>query len=179
MSTFHFDGSLCWYALWNLFSFLGALIVNSFVEWASHKFILHGNKVVKFAYELHDRQHHVMFRSDESYHVQNDEMKEHVRFVPRDYFLFLLVTAPIWIGAELIVQRPVMIGGVLATLCGLQAFNSWHYFMHVPANRWFEKTRLFKFLKDHHKIHHQDTRYNLNVVFPLADVILGSFLRRK
>lgn len=179
MPTFQLDGPLLWYVLWNLFGFLGAVIVNSFVEWASHKFILHSPKIVKFAYELHDRSHHVMFRSDETYHAQNDEMKDHVRFVPKDYIAFLLVTTPLWVGAEFLLGRPVVVGGVLATLCGLLAFDVWHAFMHIPNDRWFEHTRLFKFLKDHHRLHHQDIRCNLNVVFPLADLAFGTLVRRR
>lgn len=176
MPTFYFDGPLLWYVLWNLFGFCGALIVNSFVEWASHKFILHGNKIVKFAYELHDRSHHVMFRSDESYHAQNDEMKEHITFVGRDFFFFMLFTTPLWIGAEFLLQRPVLIGGAVATLLGLCAFNAWHLRMHLPSGGWFEKTRVFRFLSEHHRRHHQDTRCNLNVVFPLADWIFRTLV---
>src|SRR5207249_4910658 len=49
-----------------------------------------------------------------------------------------------------------------------------HFCMHVPANRPFERTRFFKFVQTHHRLHHVHYMKNLNVVIPIADFILGS-----
>lgn len=46
--------------------------------------------------------------------------------------------------------------------------------MHVPMNRWIERTRAFQWLNAHHFIHHRYAFRNLNVVFPLADWLLGT-----
>jgi sterol desaturase/sphingolipid hydroxylase (fatty acid hydroxylase superfamily) len=46
-----------------------------------------------------------------------------------------------------------------------------HYVMHVPRDRWIERTRVFRFLNEHHRLHHKDHNTNLNVVFPLADLL--------
>lgn len=182
MPSFQFDVPILWYLGWSAAGFLGAAAVNSFVEWLAHRYILHSPKIVRFAYELHDRQHHVLFKADESYIAVKDtpedaERREHVTFVRRDYIVLLMLTMPIWLTVELLTGVPVTVGGVLATLAGLQAFNSWHLMMHVPTGRWFEKTRVFKFLERHHRLHHADTRVNYNVVFPLADLLLGTLRR--
>jgi sterol desaturase/sphingolipid hydroxylase (fatty acid hydroxylase superfamily) len=47
--------------------------------------------------------------------------------------------------------------------------------MHVPANRWFERTKAFKFSKEHHRIHHKYMNQNLNVFLPIADRCLGTY----
>jgi len=179
MPTWTFDGLWYEYALWNALAFVVAFFLNSFIEYGAHRWVLHSNRFVSFAYDLHANTHHVLFQADETYHAQNDEMLQHIRFVPRDYVLFLLITTPIWIGAELLTQRPLVIGGVLATLAGLQLFNSLHLYFHAPKGRWIERTRIFRYLKEHHRLHHSDTTKNLNVVMlPVADLFFGTLAKQ-
>ncbi|MGI0148705.1 MAG: sterol desaturase family protein [Thermoplasmata archaeon] len=178
MATFTWSGSWTWFVTWNAVGFVGAFVLNSFVEWAAHRFVLHGTRLGRFAYDLHDRQHHVIFDGGALYHAQDEFMRTHVTFVLRDYILFLLVTTPLWVGAELLVGRPLVVGGVAATLAGLQLFNSLHWRYHVPSETWFQRTRAFQYLKEHHRAHHEDTRCNFNVAFfPIADLLLGTLRR--
>lgn len=175
MPTFTFAGPWTAYVLWNVLAFFAAALVNSFVEWFAHRFVLHGTRFGRFAYELHHVGHHGMFGAGETYHAQNEEMKSHVTFVLRDYVLFLLVTTPIWVVAELLAGRPLLIGGVLATLVGLQMFNSFHWRFHVPSDTWFQRSWFFRTLKEQHRRHHADTTSNFNVYFfPIADWVLGT-----
>lgn len=179
MATFHHPGPASAFAVWTLWGFLGAFLVNSFIEWGAHRFILHSPRIVRFAYDLHDRGHHVLFGAGETYHAQNREMEGHITFVARDYLLFLLFTTPLWVGAELLLRRPVLAGGVLATLAGLQLFNSLHLRYHLPSDTWFQRTRYFRFLKEHHRRHHGDPTKNFNVAFiPIADFCLGTLAKR-
>lgn len=179
MPSFRFDAPWHWIVMWQAIGFAGALVANSFVEWFAHRFILHSKKIVGFAYELHDVSHHGMFGADETYHALDDHMRGHITFVLRDYVMFLLVTAPLWVGAELLIGRPVLFGGVLATLAGLQAFNSFHFRFHCPSDTWFQRTKFFQSLKEHHRIHHRDRTRNFNVFsFPLADILLGTRLKK-
>lgn len=177
MATFN-GGPVEWFAAWNAIAFAGAFLVNSFVEWTAHRYVLHGTRFGRFAYDLHDRQHHVIFDGGSYYHAKDDFARAHITFVPRDYILFLLVTTPIWIGAELLAGCPFLVGGVLATLAGLQMFNSFHLWFHDPRDSWFERTRFFRFLKEHHRLHHEDPKCNLNVFFlPVADWVFGTLRR--
>ena len=184
MPTFVGEFTVLELVLWNLAGFGGAFIINSFIEWAAHKYILHSDRFLEFAYELHDQNHHILFGDDESYVATTDseedkQRREHITFVPRDYILFLLVTTPLWIGAEFLIGLPLFIGGVVATFTGLQMFNSFHWRYHVPSDTWFQRTRFFKFLANHHRIHHGEPWYNLNVSFlPIADFVLGTLKRK-
>lgn len=170
-----FDQPWLWYLLWNALGFSVAFVVDIFVEWAAHRWILHSPKIVKFAYNLHDQSHHVIFGADDTYSASSPEMRSHVVFVPRDYVMFLLVTTPLWVGAEWLIHRPVILGGVLATLTGLNLFNVLHWYYHCPKDSAFQRTRFFRFLREHHRLHHKDKTKNFNVFFfPLADWLLGT-----
>lgn len=167
-----------WYLLWQSIAFAIAMVVNSFVEWIAHRFILHSKAIVQFAYDLHHVRHHTLFGSDKSYEAQTEDVKAHVRFGGRDYVMFLAVTFPLWCGMEFLCQRPMVLGGVTATLFGLQCFNTFHGLMHVPRGNWFERTWFFRFIKEHHRLHHANPMTNLNVAFlPLADLVLGTLRR--
>lgn len=175
MPAFTFGGSVSAYLLWNTLAFAGAAVVNSFIEWGAHRFILHGTRFGRFAYDLHHVGHHGMFGADATYHALDDHMRSHVTFVLRDYLLFLFATTPLWIAAELLTGRPLLVGGVLATLTGLQMFNSLHWRFHVPSDTWFQRTRFFRSLKEQHRRHHADMTSNFNVYFfPLADWVFGT-----
>src|SRR5207245_1285189 len=54
------------------------------------------------------------------------------------------------------------------------AYEVFHWCEHVPKGRWFERTRWFQFLLEHHRIHHKYARKNYNVVLPLGDLLFGT-----
>ena len=109
----------------------------------------------------------------------HDAMRRtHVTFGPREYLGFVATTAPIWLGAEWLAGVPLALGAALATVGQVQLFNSLHWRFHVPSGSWFEGTRFFRFLAEHHRLHHGRPMTNLNVSFlPLADFCLGTLRR--
>lgn len=179
MATFGGDWPLESFALWNAISFVTAfLVVNSFVEWTVHRYVMHRPTIFRYPYRQHAELHHTIFDGGRNYHARNLHMLEHVRFIAADYLLFMLAVAPVWTVVELAVGRPVILGGMLAALAGLQTFNSLHLRFHVPRDTWFQRTRFFRFLKEHHRLHHDDQRFNFNVYFlPLADAVMGTWKR--
>jgi len=180
LQSLNFERSLQWHIFWNCVGFVGAFMVNSFVEFFAHKYILHSDRIFKFAHKLHHIGHHGISRGDETYHALSEEAKGHVKFVARDYVFFLLATTPLWVLAELSIGRPVVLGGILSTLAGLHFFNVVHWNYHVPADTWLQRTRLFKAAKAHHRAHHHDTSKNLNVsTIPIADIVMRSFVKGK
>jgi sterol desaturase/sphingolipid hydroxylase (fatty acid hydroxylase superfamily) len=48
--------------------------------------------------------------------------------------------------------------------------------MHVPRRRHIERSRWFRALQGHHRMHHVYYYRNLNVVLPIADWVLGTKL---
>lgn len=53
-------------------------------------------------------------------------------------------------------------------------WNKIHLEMHKPENRGFSKWPVYRFLARYHYLHHLYPSKNFNVVFPLADYILGT-----
>src|SRR6266851_4558164 len=57
------------------------------------------------------------------------------------------------------------------------AWNKIHLEMHKPEQRVFSTWPVYKFLARHHCLHHRHLDRNFNVVFPLADYVLGTSAR--
>jgi sterol desaturase/sphingolipid hydroxylase (fatty acid hydroxylase superfamily) len=49
--------------------------------------------------------------------------------------------------------------------------------MHKPEQRVFSTWPVYKFLARYHCLHHRHLDGNFNVVFPLADYVLGTSVR--
>lgn len=179
MPFLRLDGSPLIYAGWTFAAFSAAFFLNSFIEWLLHKFVLHRLTILSYPYRKHAQGHHVIFDGDQNYHAHDDFMRSHITFTALDYILITLACLPFWGGFELLLNRPILPGCVLATLAGLQCFQSLHWRYHVPSDTWFQRTRFFRYLKNHHRLHHEDAHKNFNVFFfPIADIVLGTYLRR-
>ncbi len=50
--------------------------------------------------------------------------------------------------------------------------------MHLPKKRNIERSGIYFRLNGHHLLHHRYMHKNFNVVFPLADLCLGTLLLR-
>jgi hypothetical protein len=167
------------YLTWNAGAFFVAFFLNSFVEWGVHRFIMHKpSKLIPYGY-LHTTSHHKVFGSDETYHVQNPEMMEHgTHFTWKEFTLFPLLCLALYGPVELLTGKPTTIGAIAAVFFGLISFNFLHYRFHVPSNSWFQRSLVFQYLKDHHRMHHEDMSKNFNVsFFPIADWLLGTLKR--
>lgn len=163
------------YVGWVLAAFAATMIWCSFAEFTLHRFVMHKRSLLKFPYELHAVGHHGMFRGDETYHAQNETMKEHVTFVPRDYALLLLANLPLWATVEWFSGKPLIVGCFLATLAYLGTFDFFHWRWHVPSDTWLQRTRLFRWSKERHRIHHENQGKNFNLIIPLADLIFRTY----
>ena len=53
-----------------------------------------------------------------------------------------------------------------------------HWCMHLPRKRFVERSGIFFRLNGHHLLHHRYMGKNFNVVFPLADLLLGTLVIR-
>ena len=57
------------------------------------------------------------------------------------------------------------------------AWNKLHLEMHKPERRVFSTWPVYTFLARYHCLHHRHLDRNFNVVFPLADYVLGTSAR--
>lgn len=153
------------------FSFFFAYV--SFFEWTLHKYLMH-SQIWNYPFHAHALVHHGLFRADRSYHPQAGVDIRKVTFAWWNApGLYLLHTPLLFLGVQLF-GWSVFWGGTIALFSYYFLYESLHWCMHVPTNRWIERTRTFQWLNAHHFIHHRYAFRNLNVVFPLADWLLGT-----
>ena len=161
-------------------AFFAWFIYGSFFEWFFHKNLFHSPKWIRATYEAHDRTHHGMYSGDQYDLPSPDDPDGH--HIMMDWFalpLFLAFHFPIIWGVQKLTGIPMLWGGLAAIAVYYVCYEGIHYFMHVPRDRWIEKTRVFRFLNDHHRLHHKDHNTNLNVVFPLADTLFRTLRTNK
>lgn len=180
MPTFTFDGSWWQYAAWNLGAFISSFFLNSFVEFFTHKYVMHRPFcLVPYGY-AHTTSHHAKFGADETYTLSgpNDYRRKNILFTWREYVLLPLFCLAIYTPVEWLIGKPILTGILLSTLTGLQMFNSFHLKFHSPSDTWFQRTRFFRFLAQHHRLHHGDMTKNFNVyMLPICDFLLGTLKR--
>lgn len=168
------------YIAWNVGAFFVAFLANSFIEWAVHRFIMHRLVWwIPYGYD-HVTSHHRTFGSDRSYYAWDPNLKKYgVSFTWREYLLFPLLCTVIYYPATWAAGLPIFPGCLLSVVAGLLLFDWMHYNYHVKDDfSWFQSTRFFRFMKEHHRIHHQDMTKNFNVnFFPIADFIMGTLKR--
>jgi hypothetical protein len=160
--------------------FVFGIIYASFFEWTLHRFVMH-RPILGFTYPYrsHGITHHTVFGSGKDYHIMDMDNKHLVTMAWWNGPVLLLINAPVglllgWAVGNWWALAPFI--GAMGVYYGV--YEYFHYCMHVPRTRWFQQTRLFKWVDQHHRLHHLEPMRNLNVVLPLADWILRTRLNR-
>ena len=159
-----------------LLAFVFYFLYASFFEWWFHKYLFHSPKLIKATFKAHALVHHQRYKYEpSSYEWQEGQEKDHIAM---DWFalpLFVGAHMPLFILVQWVTGIPSVWGGVAAVVTYYTVYEYFHYCMHVPGGRSFERTRVFMYVKEHHRIHHKYMQQNLNVFFPLADRCLGTY----
>lgn len=159
-------------------AFVCFFVYGSFFEWTLHKYLMH-KPLWQYSFRAHALIHHGIFRIGPAYYLSDKQYLAKVRFAWWNAPLILMLHAPaiFWIQSTLKTQ--VFFGAMTALGIYYLLYEYLHYCMHVPRGRWFENMSWFLWLDAHHHMHHKRYFNNLNVVFPLADVILGTLIPAK
>lgn len=156
-------------------SCLGFFCLTSFFEWTLHKYIMH-TPLWQYPFHAHALVHHGLFRADRSYHIQPGVDQNKVRFAWWNAPGLYLLHVPLLSVLVYFFGWAVFWGGTVGLFSYYVLYESLHWCMHVPQDRWVERTRAFRWLNAHHYLHHRYAYKNLNVVLPLADWLLGSLV---
>jgi hypothetical protein len=163
---------------------LVSIVHSSFFEWTFHRFWLHRPWLPKDVFTAHTLVHHQLCKFDDTFHVHDPEQEEALAFQ--------------WWGGPLLVAINTVPYAAAAWVLGLShvPFPAWafviafastmfvyylgyegfHHLMHKPTIGWIERSRFFRFIERHHRIHHVRMDRNLNVLLPLADLLLGTLV---
>lgn len=166
--------------IWSLIGFALAVIYGSFFEWSVHKFLMHrpfGG--FQYAFRAHAVVHHQVFKADHTYHLIHDHDKE---TIPMAWWngpvLILLSAIPFGFFSWLLGQWGLVTGAAIGMTSYYVLYERIHWCMHLPKARRLEQSWLFRRLNGHHLLHHRYMHKNFNVVFPLADLCLGTLMLR-
>jgi sterol desaturase/sphingolipid hydroxylase (fatty acid hydroxylase superfamily) len=85
---------------------------------------------------------------------------------------------PFVVAAWAIGSWGVLCGSLLACAGYYGVYEYMHWCMHLPKKRDIERSGIYFRLNGHHLLHHRYMKKNFNVVFPLADLLLGTLVRR-
>jgi sterol desaturase/sphingolipid hydroxylase (fatty acid hydroxylase superfamily) len=85
---------------------------------------------------------------------------------------------PFVVGSIFLKNWGFVTGAFIACSAYYGAYEYVHWCMHLPRKRSVERSGIFFRLNGHHLLHHRYMGKNFNVVFPLADLCLGTLLLR-
>jgi hypothetical protein len=166
------------------------ILYASLCEYILHGQLMHTRRnLFPYPFISHETVHHRHFRADDTYHAHS---KEDRKLVPMAWWN-CLVLVPSWslpilplsflFYSELSLWFKSL--AVLAAYYG--AYEYLHWCMHVPKEkrRMIERLPLigwvFRYLNGHHILHHRfykfkGKKWNLNVVLPFWDWVLGTLM---
>ena len=156
-------------------SFLVFFAYASFFEWALHRYFMH-TLIWEYPFRAHALTHHGLFRADYSYYLQRKEDEKKVTFAWWNAPGLYLINLPVILLATHFFGWPAFIGGSLSLAAYYGLYEYLHWCMHVPQDRRLERVWSFRWLNAHHHVHHLYALKNLNVVFPLADWVMGTLI---
>jgi hypothetical protein len=160
--------------------FILSCVLMSFIEHQIHRKLMHRKNFFsartpsfKRIFEAHALVHHKhyaeIFSDEPVARGEDKEIRLTVRKAPIKAIPVAAVIALVsWEGA--------------AVFVAVMTFHHWawntiHLEMHKPEGRVFSTWPVYKFLARHHCLHHRHMDRNFNVVFPLADYVLGTSVR--
>lgn len=168
------------FLLWSIIAFFACIVFTSFFEWTLHRYVMH-RPLWRFRYAFHAHAivHHHTFKADDTYHLINEKDKE---TIPMAWWnapvLICIGLSPIALLAWAVGQWAILAGAAVCFTAYYGTYEYIHWCMHLPKSRRLERSWLFRRLNGHHLLHHRYMHKNLNVVLPLADLILGTLLLR-
>lgn len=168
------------FSLWCLGGFVVGVVFGSFFEWTLHRYVMHRPIWnFRYAFQAHAVVHHQVFKADQTYHLQDEKDKE---TIPMAWWngpaLIAIGVIPFALISWAVGEWGFALGGFLAFAIYYGTYEYIHWCMHLPKARRVEKPRWFRKLNGHHLLHHRYMHKNFNVVFPLADFLLGTLILR-
>jgi hypothetical protein len=166
------------FSISELAAFVCFFVYGSFFEWTLHKYLMHQPRW-QYPFRAHALVHHGLFRTGAQYFLSDAKVIRKVRFAWWNAPMILLLHIPAILYLEYLFDSSILFGALAAIAVYYFLYEYLHYCMHIPKGRWLETTVWFRWLDSHHHMHHKRHFSNLNVVLPLADVVLGTLIPAK
>jgi hypothetical protein len=152
-------------------------LVMSVAEWVAHKYIMHSRRFAATCtpafptFERHAVLHHGRYFKE--FDAEPDTAAKHISIAlsPLENLLF---AAPALI---LLCYFGQIVGAITfaSFICTHAiAWNVLHAEFHYPKGRWYSRNRLYTYLRNYHKMHHDRPGTNFNIVCIGADFVFGT-----
>lgn len=180
--------------------FLGAHLLNCFVEWAFHRYVLHTAPLVWLrSFERKHRRHHeltpIRFRREATgrrrtilnqFPIEHEEQYENSQFPFWALVGFWVLFTPLLVALQLALPRlPILVGGYAAVTWSLACYEIFHHVEHLPFAWWQQRIahprwgRYWKKVYGFHHMHHANADCNMAISgffgLPLADWLLKTY----
>lgn len=147
------------------------LVYCSFMEYFVHRVGMHTQWISKWSFKRHAIQHHSQRRSLKTFYSPDKYIIWDSSAIP----LLWLIHAPLYWGVGKLFGFWAGVGVAIGAGWYVGFYEVLHFHIHTPRNQWFQRTRLFQWWCEYHRIHHHQARLNYNVILPIADLVLGTF----
>lgn len=182
-------------------AFAAGLLVTPFIaspfEWLVHRYVYHRAAwVLRRIHTVHVAHHHLYFpvwryvtggparRIPVLGHgvsvPQGSTWRNAATYLAHFCFYMTIGALVIWLPAWLLSRSlPFLCGTFAGTAIISNLFITVHDAIHRPGSHpLMESQGWFRFLDEHHYVHHVDTEVNVNFLLPLADLLFGTLRRR-
>lgn len=154
-----------------LIALVVGIVYASLAEWVIHIRLMH-RPLFRFSHFFygHAKVHHGKYQADSTY-VVGDRPHTELTLAWWAMPFPILTQVPLLAVIAVFVSVPAAVGLFVAMVLYQTSYEYLHYCMHVPRNRWVERTRGFHWINAHHVQHHLKHGTNLNIVLPIADYL--------
>jgi hypothetical protein len=150
----------------------------SLLEWVFHRYFMHRKTRVtalsRFLESTHYR--HAVLHHRTYYRQFDYEPDADGRFISIDPdFVFTLILAVPFVSLLYQCSRTLAVVFAVVLLLHHLVWMAAHRQMHVPRRAFFRTWYPYLWLARNHWMHHRYRNVNYNLVFPLADVLFGTY----
>jgi hypothetical protein len=160
----------------------------SIVEGLFHRYILHTRlkgpigDLLEVSYVSHAIEHHPAYRG-EDYHRPAPEEEKPISLGPVMWPALMILVSPVTVGLWMWRGPAVALTVPIAYTLYYIMYEFLHWHMHFPRKdgkpRWYHafppSRQLFEWFDKRHYVHHDADDRNFNVVFPVYDLMVGTY----
>ena len=152
----------------------------SYFEWFVHRHIMHEKRFpLHDAFRGHTVVHHQLYHWNGKFEATGPGRPQHVALRWYAFPSMILLHLPLFGLIQYVTHWHVFAGSIVACVLYFSGYEYSHYLMHVPKGHPVERFAAFRFLKEHHRLHHKYYLRNLNVFIPLADLHFGTLVTKE
>lgn len=150
----------------------------SYFEWWVHRHLMHVKRNFPFAeaFKGHTLVHHQLYHWNGKFEAEGPGRPPHVFLRWYAFPAMIACHLPVFGLFQWLTHWQTFWGALAGTTLYFVGYEYVHYLTHVPRGHFVERFRWFRFIKEHHRLHHKYYLRNMNVFLPLGDLTFGTLI---